>query len=260
MSSDNYYLVRIHPEGGFGITMGFASDNYLPEVTATNEIFDSIEDALLTAASEYPEYGVEIHPECYDGIAEGVTPKAYTELGQWVFSNGQVQEYECDWATDGLILLSEIIAEVRGAIRGRYGFGELLASNSGAAPFENDTFVMRTYCWCDGEILGHEIGCPPNFEHKPSGLQISWYKNAERGVTANQSAPTAICWWRVLNECVESIERTEQLTDITSVEPTESIPYPPTQCRDCVLVFTPYRSNQERCFLCEHRPPQKTRK
>lgn len=209
MSSDNFYLIRKHPKGGYAAVMGFASCDDLPEVAEKHEQFESIEDALVWAADEYAEYGVTVHPECHDGIAEVVTPKAYTELGQWAFSNGQVQEHEADWATDGLVMLSEIIAEARGEIRSKYGYDGLLASNSGTDEFDNDTFTMRPYCWCDGDRPSHEMGCPPNFEHKPSGLRISWYKHAGRGVTANQSAPTAICWWRILNECVESVERNE---------------------------------------------------
>jgi len=50
--------------------------------------------------------------------------------------------------------------------------------------YENDTFSMHRYCWCDRE------DCPwcgeqnaPNFLHKPSGYSVWWYKWIGRGMT-----------------------------------------------------------------------------
>ena len=38
--------------------------------------------------------------------------------------------------------------------------------------YENETFVVRPYCWDDES----EESCKPNFEHKPSGFKMTWYK------------------------------------------------------------------------------------
>ena len=132
------------------------------------------------------------------------------ELGMLAFSNSTIREYGADWATSGLNLLAEVIAETRYAGQSplEYGF-PLLVSNSGEAPFENDVFAMRTYCWCDGEGE-HEESCPPNFEYKPTGVQISWYKHAGRGITCNREEPSMIRWCEVLSECVASISGEEQ--------------------------------------------------
>lgn len=107
--------------------------------------------------------------------------------------------HNADWATSGLVMLAEIIAERRGE-RG------YLAGNDGAEPFENDVFAMRTYCWCDEEMPGHEDGCPPNFEYKPTGVQISWYKHAGRGIECNRPEPTMMRWFEVLADCVRSVK------------------------------------------------------
>lgn len=72
MSSDNYFVVRKHPEGGYTYVMGFESDPLNTEnnifvdikVKDTDPIFTDYEDALNAALSDYSEYGVVTHPEC----------------------------------------------------------------------------------------------------------------------------------------------------------------------------------------------------
>ena len=118
------------------------------------------------------------------------------ELGQMLLSNTPWNEYEADWATDGLNLIAECIAEFRGN-------ESVLTTNSGGEPFENTTFAMRSYCWCDGDI--HMDTCPPNFEYKINGFTVSWYKHAGRGITANMKYPGAYNWVKAINTCVESI-------------------------------------------------------
>ncbi len=132
------------------------------------------------------------------------------ELGMLAFSNGQIRDYDADWATSGLNLLAEVISEYRYKAQKRPEFGwPLLTSNYGEEPFENDVFAMRTYCWCDGEGE-HKEACPPNFEYKPTGIQISWYKHAGRGITCNLPKPSMTRWFEVLTECVASVEGEEQ--------------------------------------------------
>jgi hypothetical protein len=74
MSSDNFYVVRKHPIGGFTYVMGSAShdvDKYgsfkydLP-VKNNSMQYKNFDDALNAALEDYSEYGVITHPECED--------------------------------------------------------------------------------------------------------------------------------------------------------------------------------------------------
>lgn len=130
---------------------------------------------------------------------------AYTEIGQILMSNTETYGHEADWATDGLRAIAQAIAEHRGYVTNQHGYGPKLTSNEGDDEFRNEIFDMRTYCWCDGSTEGHEDACPPNFLHKPSGLSITWYKHAGRGITANVEWLTTKQWYSIVNECIESI-------------------------------------------------------
>lgn len=114
---------------------------------------------------------------------------------------------DANWATEGLHFLAQIIAELRGDFPDtEYDtYDNLLTANYGAQPFENDVFIMRSYCWCDGFREGHEGGCPPNFQHSASGLVINWDKHAGRGVTSNRR-PSFKGWFEIIEECVRSIK------------------------------------------------------
>lgn len=125
------------------------------------------------------------------------------ELGQMLTNNKQWEEYDADWATDGLHLIAQVIAEKRG--HDPVGGWTTLTSNSGEDEYENETFYMSSYCWCEGEKEGHEEGCPPNFIYKPNGFQISWYKHAGRGIRANKEYPGAKNWAQAVMKCIESI-------------------------------------------------------
>lgn len=130
---------------------------------------------------------------------------AYTEIGQILLTNGITHSHEADWATNGLDAIAEVIAEKRGHKQDKFGYGPLLTANEGDEEFENDTFAMSTYCWCDGAKIGHEESCPPNFFHKRTGIEISWYKHSGRGITANVDWLPALAWHRIVNECIESV-------------------------------------------------------
>jgi hypothetical protein len=123
------------------------------------------------------------------------------ELGQILLSNKQWEEFEADWATDGLHLIAQVIAEKRG--HDPIGGWTTLTSNSGEDEYDNGTFFMSSYCWCDGER--HLDGCPPNFIYKLNGLQISWYKHAGRGIRSNMEFPGMQNWSKALIKCIESI-------------------------------------------------------
>lgn len=74
--------------------------------------------------------------------------------------------------------------------------------NSGEE-YENETFALRAYCWCDGGL--HPHGCPPNFEYKPLGFTVRWYKCLGRGVEQNMEL-TSVQWLKVVQDCLKSIE------------------------------------------------------
>lgn len=133
------------------------------------------------------------------------------ELGQILLSNNDWHKYECNWAQDGLSLISEVIAEIRGKSHGRYGWDGVLTSNHGAEEYINDVFEMRSYCWCDAgwdenPDHPHAQGCPPNFLYKPNGMIITWYKHAARGTTSNKKYPGARTWFEIVKHCIGSIE------------------------------------------------------
>ena len=127
------------------------------------------------------------------------------ELGQLIISNTAPEKYEAEWATDGLRMIAEVIAEFRGQTYGEYGYGNLLTSNSGENEYENDIFYMSSFCWCEGGREGHENGCPPNFIYKVNGMCISWYKHAGRGIRASREYPGARLWANAVMRCISSV-------------------------------------------------------
>jgi hypothetical protein len=70
LSADNYYVVRIHPQGGYTYVMGFASDPVAadPEVSDRAPIFASLDEAVHAVSGEYAEYGWSIHPEVMESL------------------------------------------------------------------------------------------------------------------------------------------------------------------------------------------------
>ncbi len=101
-----------------------------------------------------------------------------------------------DYVLEGLRFLGEL---VRG-----------LCQNSDATPiencgdsFENDTFALRAYCWCDGEGE-HENGCPPNFEYKTTNYRVTWYKHLGRGDSSNADM-SKLETAHMITDCIGSI-------------------------------------------------------
>ena len=131
------------------------------------------------------------------------------ELGQVILSNNNWHRYEAYWATDGLHMIAQVIAELRG--EDPNDGWTTLTSNSGAEEFVNDVFEMRCYCWCDAAWEEnpdhpHANGCPPNFLYKPTGMIVTWYKHANRGITSNKKYPGARTWFEIIKHCIGSIE------------------------------------------------------
>lgn len=54
--------------------------------------------------------------------------------------------------------------------------------------FENETFSMHKYCWCERETCEYCFGNKPLFIHIPSGFAMSWYKYFPQGLQTNVSA------------------------------------------------------------------------
>jgi hypothetical protein len=124
------------------------------------------------------------------------------ELGQLLFGNQKLMEYDVpDKVLNVLRIIAHRIQDIRYDPNAKFHEGAL-TDNSGAVPFENDVFAMRAYCWCDGER--HREGCPPNFEHFGSGLEVNWYKRCGRGTSANQTLPFSK-WLSILGECLQSL-------------------------------------------------------
>lgn len=100
--------------------------------------------------------------------------------------------------SEGLITLTKMIHEkhyanaIQGLLGGEFGYG---------CDFENSTFKMRGYCWCEKDSCpqcGHN---EPNFFHKPSQSQIWWYKYIGRGMHVNLTTS----WDNIYIECVTSL-------------------------------------------------------
>lgn len=95
----------------------------------------------------------------------------------------------------------EILGELIGLKRRD---GSYLPGRAGGSPFENEVFIMRAYCWCDGDEDGHEDGCPPNFVHKRTGFECAWYKHCGRGNTQNAELG-GMAWRAILIDCLVSL-------------------------------------------------------
>lgn len=78
-----------------------------------------------------------------------------------------------------------------------YGYKE----DSDERCFENDTFIIRPYYWGDEE----DIAELPNFEYKPTGFTISWYKYPMRDAYASHDISTEE-FIEILKACENSLK------------------------------------------------------
>ena len=81
------------------------------------------------------------------------------------------------------------------------GFDGYGIHNSGADEIETDVFVIRPYYWGEDEALMDL----PNFEYKPTGLKISWYKYPMRDAYSNQNISPKQ-FKEILEECSKAME------------------------------------------------------
>lgn len=122
------------------------------------------------------------------------------ELGQWAFSTTPFLEHPVsELALAALRAINDEIERVMWNLA-QDDLYRGPGSNSGLEAFETDIFVMRPYCWCDGEK--HPDGCPPNFQWRD--VQITWYKHLSRGLSANQVlSPDVVA--EMLVECLAAV-------------------------------------------------------
>ena len=52
----------------------------------------------------------------------------------------------------------------------------MLTGRSGSEDFDDGTFVMRAYCWWDGDTPAPSEGCPPNFVRADTGVSLCCYE------------------------------------------------------------------------------------
>ena len=71
--------------------------------------------------------------------------------------------------------------------------------------FENDTFEVHPYCWCDKEDCPQcGTGTQPNFRYKPTGFSMSWYKYPLRD--AYMSEPMSLEGFaKMCRACIASV-------------------------------------------------------
>lgn len=121
------------------------------------------------------------------------------ELGQWAFSNGQIHEHE---APELLIAVLYAIGNEMERVMWNLHQEEYRSplGSYGTEDFETPAFVMRSYCWCEGDR--HPDICPPNFQWRD--LKVSWYKHASRGVSCNRPVSPDECA-EILTECLAAV-------------------------------------------------------
>lgn len=77
--------------------------------------------------------------------------------------------------------------------------------SNGKYGFENDTFIIRPYDWSDEDEEESGRESLPNFEYKPTGFSISWYKYALRGAEMKPE----ISWQEylyIIKDCIDTIQ------------------------------------------------------
>lgn len=89
--------------------------------------------------------------------------------------------------------------------------GDLVATKTGkpspcansGEKFENSTFSMTAFCWCDNTMITHEKGCPPNFVC--GDFAVNWYKYLGRASSQNKPL-TVEQWDDIFMKCVNSLK------------------------------------------------------
>lgn len=116
-----------------------------------------------------------------------------------------------DDISNGLCELTEAIVKrnpkrhVMGLLGGTYGYG---------ARWDDKVFSMHPFCWCDKEgclwcDYNEETGegGAPNFHHKRTGFEVTWYKYIGRSMETEGECD----WPTVLAECLASVIEDESV-------------------------------------------------
>lgn len=93
-------------------------------------------------------------------------------------------------------------------------YGYSLETDKYQSCIENDTFTLRPYSWNDDDESDL-----PNFEYKPLGLQIFWYKYPLRGATSNLPLDM-LNWPAILADCADSYNCSDvyKYVDLTNLK------------------------------------------
>ncbi len=71
--------------------------------------------------------------------------------------------------------------------------------------YDGPVWSAHLYCWCEKEDCPQcGIGEQANFTHKPSGLEIRWYKYPLRDAYASREL-TLREFSEIVDECIESL-------------------------------------------------------
>ena len=104
-------------------------------------------------------------------------------------------------ADSGLVELTEYLTKK--VFRGVWQGGGLLGGEFGyGVDYENDTFMMHPYCWCEQDDCKWCGLGEPNFIYKPTGYKLWWYKYIGRGEESEGELPNN--WLGVCKKSVKS--------------------------------------------------------
>lgn len=78
-----------------------------------------------------------------------------------------------------------------GILGGEYGYG---------VDYENDTFMMHQFCWCEDDDCKWCNRNEPNFVFKPTGCKVWWYKWIGRSMEKRGRLPNN--WLKVCKNSV----------------------------------------------------------
>jgi len=107
-----------------------------------------------------------------------------------------------EYVTAGLETLGQMLGALRAADGEPPRSFNPCANVGPDADYHGDTFTMRAFCWCDGELDGHEPDCPPNFEC--GDVRVWWYKHARRSACMNRKV-TSSEWAAMLAACIADL-------------------------------------------------------
>jgi len=110
-------------------------------------------------------------------------------------------EFDLCYLTE--VLVTNKLAEgIHGFLGGEWGYG---------CDFENDVFFIHHCCQGFCEDIDDKPSCESckrscMFEHKRTGIKVSWYKWIGRSMEFYPSKPNKEEWDMIFKECLDSIK------------------------------------------------------